>query len=85
MDKEFGIEGWEPKPILLIETCPAGPVEERFFKEHLTEVEEGLRKSMPLDAVYICQHGEIFVKRMDKDTKNKSLLSPDVYVAPQRY
>lgn len=58
MDKEYGVSGWQDMPISIISTCPAGPVEEIFFKEHLVEVAQGLRDALPLDGVYICQHGK---------------------------
>ena len=44
-------------PIVLIGTEPAGPVEEHFFKEHLADVHAQLTAALPLDGVYICQHG----------------------------
>ncbi len=58
MDAETGGPGgWEDAPVLVIGSTPAGPVEEAFFNEYLAETEERLRALMPVDGVYICQHG----------------------------
>lgn len=57
MDEEYTVDGWKPCPAMIISTCPAGPVEAEFFRAHLDEVEGMLRAAMPLDGVYICQHG----------------------------
>ena len=58
MDKEFGgPEGWIDEPTLVIGSCPAGPVEEKFFTEFLLDLEARLTKLPQIDGVYICQHG----------------------------
>jgi len=58
MDETFGgPTGWESVPALVIGSCPAGPVEEGFFKEFLAELRESLEAGGKVDGVYICEHG----------------------------
>ena len=56
-DEQFGADGWEPVPIVHVASQPAGPVEERFFKELLVEFQDGLAAAGPVDGVYIAEHG----------------------------
>lgn len=48
---------WELVPILVAATSPSGPVDQAFFDEVLARMGEGLRAAMPLDGVYIAEHG----------------------------
>lgn len=48
---------WTPVPILFANAESGGPVDHSFFKETLALMERGLRAALPLDAVYICEHG----------------------------
>ncbi|MBY4594600.1 M81 family metallopeptidase [bacterium BD-1] len=48
---------WTAVPILFANAESGGPVDHAFFSETLTEIEHRLRAAMPLDAVYICEHG----------------------------
>ena len=48
---------WTPVPILFANAESGGPVDHAFFAETLAEMERGLRSALPLDAVYICEHG----------------------------
>lgn len=48
---------WQPVPILLASSFPAGPIEEATFERALGQMLAGLRAAAPLDAVYICNHG----------------------------
>ena len=58
MDSLYGgASGWIDVPILVVGTEPAGPAVEAFFKEHLADVRNRLSSCLPLDGVYICQHG----------------------------
>ncbi|EDP63776.1 1-deoxy-D-xylulose 5-phosphate reductoisomerase [alpha proteobacterium BAL199] len=57
MDRLYGAKRWQPVPIVHASSQPAGPVEEGFFKELLTEFEEGLRAGGALDGVYVAEHG----------------------------
>jgi microcystin degradation protein MlrC len=51
------IRPWTPVPILFANAESGGPVEHEFFTDTLREFEQRLRAALPLDAVYICEHG----------------------------
>ncbi|HZT89553.1 MAG TPA: M81 family metallopeptidase [Stellaceae bacterium] len=48
---------WTPVGIVLAATEPNGPVEHGFFVEFIGNIERRLRAALPVDAVYICEHG----------------------------
>jgi microcystin degradation protein MlrC len=48
---------WEPVPLILASGYPSGPIEGDFFRSTLRRMTEGLKAAMPVDAVYICNHG----------------------------
>jgi len=48
---------WTPVPILFANAESGGPVEHTFFADTLREFEQRLHAALPLDAVYICEHG----------------------------
>lgn len=48
---------WEPVPILITGAEPGGPAEHRFIADCLHHMREGLKGALPLDAVYITNHG----------------------------
>ncbi|HEX3500278.1 MAG TPA: M81 family metallopeptidase [Stellaceae bacterium] len=48
---------WQAVPILLAMAEPNGPVEHGFFTAMLEEMRAGLAAAMPLDGVYVCEHG----------------------------
>src|SRR5262245_14420535 len=48
---------WQPVPILVAGSFPAGPIEQATFERFLTTMLAGLETARPLDAVYICNHG----------------------------
>ena len=48
---------WEMVPIVVAATTPAGPVDQAFFDELVEAIAKGLRESLPLDGVYIAEHG----------------------------
>ena len=48
---------WTPAPILFANAESGGPLAMRFFTETCAAFREGLKAAMPLDAVYICEHG----------------------------
>ena len=55
---------WEPVPILVTATEPGGPVEDGFFRETLTKMETRLSRALPVDAVYISNHGAMVSTRL---------------------
>jgi microcystin degradation protein MlrC len=48
---------WTPVPILLAVAEPGGPVEHDFFETMLAEIARRLTEALPVDAVYISNHG----------------------------
>ena len=48
---------WEPVPILIASSFPAGPIEQATFERALAIMIAGLEAALPLDAAYICNHG----------------------------
>jgi microcystin degradation protein MlrC len=48
---------WQPVPILVASSFPAGPIEQATFERALAIMLDGLEAAQPLDAVYICNHG----------------------------
>ena len=48
---------WQAVPILIGYSFPAGPIEQATFERALTIMLEGLDAALPLDAVYVCNHG----------------------------
>lgn len=48
---------WRPVPILFANAESGGPVAHDFFVATLKAMESRLRAALPLDAVYICEHG----------------------------
>jgi microcystin degradation protein MlrC len=56
---------WTPVPILFANAESGGPVEHAFFADTLREFEQRLRAALPLDAVYICEHGAAITTEED--------------------
>ncbi|MDH3660886.1 MAG: M81 family metallopeptidase [Alphaproteobacteria bacterium] len=48
---------WEPVPLILASGYPSGPIEGEFFGETIDLMTSGLKAALPLDAVYVCNHG----------------------------
>jgi len=48
---------WTAVPILMAGAPPGGPVEQGFFREVLDEMARLLRAALPLDGVYLAEHG----------------------------
>ncbi|MYZ44728.1 M81 family metallopeptidase [Schauerella aestuarii] len=56
---------WIPMPILFANAESGGPVDHGFFTDTLNAFEAGLRAALPLDAVYICEHGAAITTACD--------------------
>lgn len=52
-----GADGWQAVPIRFIASMPAGPVEEAFFNQFIADTRADLTAALPVDGVYICEHG----------------------------
>jgi microcystin degradation protein MlrC len=48
---------WQPVPILIASSFPAGPIEQATFEQALGLILASLEAALPLDATYICNHG----------------------------
>ena len=74
---------WEPVPILLTSGSAGGPVEQSFFDEVLAEIESRLAAVLPLDGVFIAEHGAA-TATVDADPDGtlfsmvRTLVGPDV-------
>lgn len=55
---------WEPVPILLAASHPAGPVERAVFDEALGTMLAGLRAAGPLDGILIANHGAMVAEHL---------------------
>lgn len=48
---------WTPVPIIVLAAQPGGPIEQDVFDDFVQRAERGLREVLPVDAVYLCNHG----------------------------
>ena len=48
---------WTPVGIAFAAAEPNGPTDHQFFTELLADIETRLTAALPVDAVYICEHG----------------------------
>ena len=48
---------WQPVGIAFAAAEPNGPTDHRFFTELLADIETRLTAALPVDGVYICEHG----------------------------
>ncbi|SPU50240.1 peptidase [Bordetella trematum] len=48
---------WVPAPLIVIGAPPGGPASAGVWDTFLTEVEQRLRAALPVDAIYIANHG----------------------------
>ncbi len=48
---------WTPCPILVANAPPGGPIAQEVFLDFLDEMRRGLLAAMPLDGVYVANHG----------------------------
>jgi len=60
-----GAGDWTPVPILFANAESGGPVEHGFFADTMAVFEAGLRAALPVQAVYICEHGAAITTESD--------------------
>ena len=48
---------WIPVPIAFAGSVPTGPVDHAFFEELVADMRHRLLAALPLDGVYVCEHG----------------------------
>ncbi|GGF37517.1 microcystinase C [Aliidongia dinghuensis] len=56
---------WTPAPILFANAESGGPVDHGFFVEILERFRQDLTAALPLDGVYICEHGAAITTEED--------------------
>lgn len=74
---------WSMAPLVVAATSPGGPAEQSFFDAFLAEVDAGLRAALPVDGVYISEHGAASsTGDVDPDgtlfERVRSIVGPDV-------
>jgi microcystin degradation protein MlrC len=77
---------WQPVGIAFAAAEPNGPTDHGFFAELLTTIEARLAAALPVDAVYICEHGAgITTEDDDPDgalfEAVRRIVGPDVPIA----
>src|SRR5215469_15788255 len=77
---------WEPVGLAFAAAEPNGPTDHQFFTELLADIETRLKTALPVDAVYICEHGAgITTEDDDPDGELfalvRRLVGPDVPIA----
>ncbi|HWD57094.1 MAG TPA: M81 family metallopeptidase [Stellaceae bacterium] len=76
---------WHPVGLAFAAAEPNGPADHQFFTELMTDIETRLQAALPVDAVYICEHGAgITTEDDDPDgalfAMVRRLVGPDVPV-----
>ena len=56
---------WQPVGIAFAAAEPNGPVDHAFFAELIADIEARLSAALPVDAVYICEHGAAVTTKED--------------------
>lgn len=76
---------WTAAPTIVIGAPPGGPVVRAVWTEFMEKLEKNLRAAMPVDAVYVANHGASSAEHLD-DTEGdmmsliRSIVGPDVPV-----
>ena len=76
---------WTPVPTIVIGAPPGGPVVQAVWTEFMEKLEKSLRAAMPVDAVYVSNHGASSAEHLD-DTEGdmmsliRRIVGPDVPV-----
>ncbi|MFI4949013.1 MAG: M81 family metallopeptidase [Alphaproteobacteria bacterium] len=77
---------WDPVGIAFAAAEPNGPVDHEFFTELMADIEHRLAAALPVDAVYICEHGAAITTE-DDDPDGvlfetvRRIVGPDVPIA----
>ena len=77
---------WQPAGIAFAHAGPNGPVEHGFFAQLLAAIESRLQAALPVDAVYICEHGAAVTTEEDDPDgvlfeSVRRIVGPDVPIA----
>jgi microcystin degradation protein MlrC len=77
---------WDPVGIAFAAAEPNGPVDHPFFAQVMDEIERRLTAALPVDAVYICEHGAAITTEDDDPDGAlfalvRRIVGPDVPIA----
>src|SRR5580700_7886023 len=77
---------WDPVGIAFAAAEPNGPVDHAFFAQVMDEIERRLTAALPVDAVYICEHGAAITTEDDDPDGAlfalvRRIVGPDVPIA----
>jgi microcystin degradation protein MlrC len=76
------IATWTAAPTIVIGAPPGGPVVEAVWREYMQKLEAGLRAAMPVDAVYVANHGASSAVHLD-DTEADMMVLIRGIVGPE--
>jgi len=76
------IAPWTAAPTIVIGAPPGGPVIEAVWREFMQKLEVGLRAAMPVDAVYVANHGASSAEHLD-DTEGDMMALIRAIVGPE--
>ncbi|WP_195842504.1 M81 family metallopeptidase, partial [Bordetella pertussis] len=78
---------WTPAPLIVIGAPPGGPASAGVWRRFLAEAETRLRAALPVDAVYVANHGASSAEGQD-DTEGelmgrlRAIVGPGVPIVP---
>jgi microcystin degradation protein MlrC len=76
------IAPWTAAPTIVIGAPPGGPVIEAVWREFMQKLEVGLREAMPVDGVYVANHGASSAEHLD-DTEGDMMALIRAIVGPE--
>src|SRR5690606_30091001 len=74
---------WTPAPLIVVAAPPGGPASVQVWDEFLEQIKTRLRAALPVDAVYVANHGASSAQNED-DTEGvlmallRSIVGPDI-------
>ena len=74
---------WVPTPLIVVAAPPGGPASTQVWADFLAQVEQRLRAAMPVDAIYVANHGASSAEHED-DTEGaiatllRSVVGPSI-------
>jgi microcystin degradation protein MlrC len=81
--EEAEIRGWELAPTIACGASPSAHVTKDAFERIVTEIVDGIKAAMPLDAVYLDLHGAMVTEHLDDGEgeiakRVRQVIGPDV-------
>lgn len=75
------VTSWTAAPIIVVGAPPGGPVVEAVWTEFMQTLEKGLRAALPVDAVFVANHGASSAEHLD-DTEGDMMVMIRAIVGP---